>query len=464
MKHSTQITRRGFLKETAGTALAAGVLPHLLPSSVWGAEGAVTPANRITVGCVGQGPQGQGVMSNFLNQPDTRVVAVCDLKQEQREQSRRLVNNHYKNEDCAVYSDFRELIARPDIDVVLVATPDHWHVLTALAAIRAGKDVYCEKPLAISLAEQQMLRQEVQRRGRIFQFGTQQRSEGKFRRACELVLNGRIGKLKHINVWAPGSAPGGSTKIVPVPASLNYDFWLGQAPFKPYTEDRCSADGLKKTWWFISDYSLGFITGWGIHPMDIAVWGGGPDLLAGPVEVEGFGRIPTEGACDTATIWDVNFTFANRVTMKFVGVPNGGNRGADTGEPWPQEQEWKNHYRRITSHGTAFEGTEGWVHVDRAGMNVYPESLLDEKPEAYKVRLKRSSNHVRDLLDSVKSRAPSICPIESAVKTDQMCHIADAAMRLKRRVVWDPVQERFPNDPEAQTRIASRVMRAPWHL
>ena len=464
MNNARALTRRSFLQQAVETALAVGLAPTLIPASALGADGTVAPSNRLAIGCIGQGPQGQGVMGNFLSQRDARVVAVCDLKKDQLEQSRRRVNDHYKNNDCATYADFRELVARKDIDIVHIATPDHWHVLPALAAVRSGKDVYCEKPLALSLAEHQMLRQEVQKNGRIFQFGTQQRSEGQFRRACELVLNGRVGRLRHINVWAPGSAPGGSTKVVPVPESVNYDFWLGPAPFKPYTEDRCSADGYKKTWWFISDYTLGFITGWGIHPMDIALWGGGPELLSGPVEVEGFGRIPTEGACDTATIWDVNFNFSNRVTLKFVGIPNGGNAGAATSDPWPQEQEWKNHYRRISSHGTTFEGTEGWVHVDRAGINVYPESLLDEKPDAYKVRLKRSTNHVRDLLESVKTRSASVCPVEDAVKTDQMCHLADAALRLKRKLVWDPKAEQFRNDPEAQQRIASRVMRSPWQL
>jgi predicted dehydrogenase len=460
----TRHDRRQFLRLAAGTALGAAVFPSVVAPSVLGAEGTVAPSNRLAVGCVGVGPQGQGDMSNFLNQADARVVAVCDVKKDQLAQTKDMVNKHYQNQDCATFEDFRELLARQDIDVVLVATPDHWHIPVTLAAMRAGKDVYCEKPLGLSLQEHQTLRQVAREKGRIFQFGTQQRSQDQFRQACELVRNGRIGKLRHINVWAPGSAPGGSTRVVPVPPSINYDFWLGPAPFKPYTEDRCSADGGKKTWWFISDYTLGFITGWGIHPMDIALWGGGPELMTGPVIVEGFARIPTQGACDTATIWDVNFQFANGVTMKFVGTPNGANAGASTADPWPQEQECKNHYRRISTHGTAFEGTEGWVHVDRGGLNVHPESLLEEKPDGYSVKLKRSSNHVRDLLDSVKKRVPTVCPVEDAIHTDQLCHLADIAARLRRQVVWNPAQEQFVQDDEAQKRIAARVMRAPWRL
>jgi predicted dehydrogenase len=455
-----QITRRDLLKKTAAVA----AFPTIVPSSVLGLGQSPAPSDRIGVGCIGVGPQGVYDMGRFLAQKDARVLAVCDLKEEQRQSASNRVNAVYDNKDCAVYKDFRELVARKDIDVVLIATPDHWHTLTALAALRAGKDIYCEKPLGLSVAEHQLLRDEINTRHRIFQFGTQQRSDARFRRACELVLNGRIGKLRNINVWAPGSSPGGSTRVVPVPETLDYDFWTGPAPYSPYTEDRCSADSVRKTWWFISDYTLGFITGWGIHPMDIAQWGGGAELFAGPMEAEGYGRIPGDGACDTATIWDVDITFHNGVTLKFVGTPNGRNSGEPTGEPWPQEQEWKNHYGRIDTHGTAFEGTEGWVHVDRSGINVHPDSLLDENPETYKVQLKRSDNHVRDLLDSVKSRTPSICPIEEAIRTDQFCHIADLALRLKQKLVWDPQKESFVDNREAQERIASRSMRSPWLL
>ncbi len=464
MKTVSRFTRRSLLKKTAGTAAAAAAFPAIVPSSALGGGPSPAPSDRIGVGCIGVGPQGTGVMSRFLAEKDARVLAVCDLKEEQLQSGRDRVNAVYENKDCATYKDFRELVARNDIDVVLIATPDHWHTLTALAALRAGKDIYCEKPLGLSLAEHQMLREEVGRRKRIFQFGTQQRSDARFRRACELVLNGRIGKLRHINVWAPGSAPGGSTRVVPVPETLDYNFWTGPAPYRPYTEDRCSADSVKKTWWFISDYTLGFITGWGIHPMDIAVWAGGAELFTGPLEAEGFGRIPREGACDTATIWDVSFTFAGGVTLKFVGTPNGRNSGDPTGEPWPQEQEWKNHYGRISTHGTAFEGTDGWVHVDRSGINAHPASLLEENPQEYRVQLKRSTGHVRDLLDSVKSRTQSICPIGEAVKTDQLCHVADLALRLRRKLVWDPQKEQFLDDREAQERIASREMRSPWLL
>ncbi len=459
--NANSLTRRHFLKQTSNLAISAAVLPSIIPASALGRAGAVSPGNRIAVGCIGVGPQGQGDMSNFLNQKDAQVVAVCDVKTDQLEQARGAVNGHYHNNDCATYRDFREVVGRKDIDAFLIATPDHWHVLVALAAVRAGKDVYVEKPLGLNLAEDWALRKEANHRKRIFQFGTQQRSSRTFRLACELVRNGRIGKLKHINVWAPGSAPGGPTNAVPVPPGLDYEMWLGPAPFREHTQDLCSADGAKKTWWFISDFALGFIAGWGIHPIDIAAWG--TDLFDGPIEVQGRGTFHCEGACDTATIWDVNLKFAGGVTMKFVGVPNGGNQGQATGDKWPQETEWRQRYRRISSHGTAFEGTDGWVHVDREGINLQPENLIDDDPDKFKVKLVRSSNHVRNFLDSIRSRADSICPMDESVRSDSLCHISEIAVRLNRKLVWDPKKERF-DDEEANLRVRERKMRPPWHL
>ena len=449
--------------QTAGLAISAAALPSIIPASALGKEGKVAPGNRIVVGCIGVGPQGRGDMGNFLNKSDAQVVAVCDVKKDQLEEARAAVNKRYQNNDCATYGDFREVVARKDIDAFLIATPDHWHVLTALAAVRAGKDIYVEKPMGLNLTEDWALRKEVHRYKRVFQFGTQQRSSRIFRLACEMVRNGKIGKLKHLNVWAPGSSPGGSTEVVPVPAGLDYEMWLGPAAFRPHTLDRCSADGGKKTWWFTSDYALGFIAGWGIHPMDIAVWGGG-DLLDGPVEVEGRGSFHSEGVCDTATVWNINFKFGSGVTMKFEGVPNGGNQGQATCDTWPQEEEWKRRYRRITSHGTAFEGTDGWVHVDRSGINLQPENLIDQNEDAFKVQLTRSPDHVRNFLDCIKSRADTVCPIDESVYSDSLCHISDIAIRLGRKVVWDPKKERFPADEEANLHLRGRKMREPWRL
>ena len=458
------VTRRDFLRVAAGSTLAAAVFPNLVPSSALGADRGVAPSQRVTLGVIGCGPQGTGDMGNFLRCDDCQVVAVCDVKSDQLEQARHAVNGHYQNQDCRTYEDFRELVARKDIDACLIATPDHWHVLTALAAVNSGKDIYVEKPLAVTLGEEQALRAAVHRRKRVFQFGTQQRSGRLFRLASEMARNGAIGQLKHINAWCVGSTPGGSREVVPVPKGWNYDMWLGPAEFKPHTQDLCSADGGKKTWWFVTDYALGFVAGWGIHPLDIAAWGAG-ELMGGPFTVEGRGNFRlAEGICDTATIWEVDYRFGSGLTMKFVGGPNGGNAGRSTGEPFLHGEEWRQRYRRISDHGTAFEGSDGWAHVDRSGINLQPENLIDRNPDDFKVKLVRSPDHARNFIDCVKSRAETVCPIDAAVKSDILCHTADIAMRLGRKLTFHFDQERFVHDDEANHRLKARPMRAPWHL
>jgi predicted dehydrogenase len=314
-----------------------------------------------------------------------------------------------------------------------------------------------------NLTEDWALRKEVHRHKRIFQFGTQQRSSRTFRLACALVRNGCIGKLQHINVWSQASAAGGSTQVVPVPPGLNYDMWLGPAPFRPLMQDLCEAPGTKKTWWYNTQYALGFIAGWGIHPMDIAVWGGG-DLLSGPVEVEGRGTFHAEGACDTATAWNVDMKFGSGVTLRFEGTPNWPDAATPRCDFWAHEAEWKRRYCRISDHGTAFEGTEGWVHVDRSGINFQPENLIDRSEDLFKVQLIRSPDHARNFLDCVKSRAETVCPIDESVHSDSLCHISDIAIRMNRKVVWDPKKEHFIGDEGADLRLLGRNMRAPWHL
>jgi predicted dehydrogenase len=455
-------SRRNFLKQTSSLALASGFAPSFLPTSVLGRSGTVSANSRVTVGCIGTGERGRAVLDGFLNQKDVQVVAFCDVKADQLAQARFQAKQHYHRDDCAIFADLREIVVRKDIDAFLIATPDHWHVLAALAAIRAGKDVYLEKPMGLSLSEDWTLQKEVHRCKRVFQFGTQQRSSRLFRFASELVRNGRIGKLKHINVWAPGSSPGGPNQVAPVPEGLNYDLWLGPAPYKPHTQDLCSSEADKKTWWFKSDYALGFVAGWGIHPLDIAAWGA--DLFSGPIEVEGRGTFHCYGACDTATVWDLGLKFANGVTMKYVGVPNGGNRGLATSDTWPQETEWRQKYRRISSHGTAFEGSDGWVHIDRDGINLQPENLIDANPDEFRTKLMRSPDHVRNFIDAISNRSATVSNIDEAVRSDTLCHLSEIAMRLNRKVVWDPQKQHFINDEEANLKLRARNMRGPWHL
>lgn len=447
-----KIHRRAFLEQAGGALAGALGLPHIVSASVLGRGAGAAPSERVTVGCIGVGDRGRQVMRNFLAEGGARVVAVCDVKRRELEYAQDFVNKHYGGRGCAACRDSRELLARDDVDAVLIATPDHWHVLHALAAAGAGKDIYLEKPLGLSLAEDQALRAAVRRRGTVFQFGTQQRSDLRFRLACELVRNGRIGELRSINVWSPASRAGGSTRPAPVPEYLDYDTWLGPAPFVPYTEHRCtnvfpgSRDPFK-IWPFISDYCLGWVAGWGVHPLDIALWGGG-EHVTGPVEIEGTGTFPAEGACDTATDWKIAVRYAG-LTIDFRAEP----------APHP----WQSRYGATEAHGTAFEGTGGWVVVDRSRLNAHPRALLRSTIGPGEVRLYESINHVGNFLDCVRSRRETICPIGAAMAVDTLCQLCAIALRLERRLQWDDKSERFVNDDEAN-RMLARAMRSPWHL
>ncbi len=432
-------SRRTFLKVTGGFAAGAVALPRAVRAAALGRDGAPAPSNRLGVGCIGTGGMGRYDMSLMLQSPDAHVLAVCDVKTDAREAARAQVDGRYGTRSCAAYADFRELVARPDIDVVQVASTDHWHVLHALAAVRAGKDVYVEKPLGLSFAEIRTLREEVHRYGRVFQFGTQQRSMPQFRQACELALNGRLGKVHTIRVSAPSGfaeRTGEPTYApAPVPDGLDYEFWLGPAPWAPYTPKRV----VNPHWFHISDYSLGYVAGWGIHHVDIAQWGNGSEL-SGPVEVEGSGVFPAnDGLCDNALCWNVTLTYANGVRLFF------------TSDGFGQD------------HGIKFEGTDGWVHVDRGGIRAQPAELLAVQFGPSDVRLPVSLNHQQNLLDCVKTRRATVCPIDVAVRSDTVCHLSDIAMRLGRKLRWDPAKEEFVGDAEANARLW-RPMRSPWHL
>lgn len=453
------LTRRHFIQRSAAAALAAAAFPTIIPASARGADGLVAASNRITVGAIGVGPQGRGVMNGFLAQSDVRVVAICDVAKLNLDQALQQVNRHYKNEDCKTYGDFRELLARKDIDVVSIATTDHWHVPIALAAAKARKDMYLEKPMGLSIEEDVMLRKLCQKNNVIFQFGTQQRSAREFRKACELVRNGKIGKLKQINVWCSASRPGGPTAPVPVPDGLNYDYWLGPAPQTPYTEGKAfDTDKSWKTWWFNYDYALGFIAGWGVHPLDIAYWGH-PAMMNGPVAIEGRGLIPQTGACNTSVAWEVNFAFADGVRLRYRGTRN-------EAEPCDMNdfKDWQAKYGKIVDHGTAFEGTDGWVHVYRGGLVTSPEKLAEEPLGPKDQALPKSTGHQKNFIESVRSRKPAICPIEDSVQADILCHLSDIATRLGRKLTWDPKKEKFVKDTEANHKLKIRSVRKPWQF
>jgi len=354
-----------------------------------------------------------------------------------QEKARQTVDDHYGRKVCTVYNNFRELCRRSDIDAVVIASPDHWHVLHALEAVRGNKDVYVEKPLGLSLEQEQVLREEVHRYSCVFQFGTQERSSRNSRFACELVLNGRIGKVCKIKVGSRSSRLSGNYPPMLVPDWLDYDLWLGSAPWASYTEKRV----INNFWYHISDYSLGFIAGCGVHTIDIATWGNGTDLT-GPEEVEGTGVFPRNGLCNCAMSWDVNLKFANGVVINFT----------DNKKKKP---------------GALFEGTDGWVSVVEEHLNgtvdAHPKSLLQEKIGPDEIHLPASNHHQRNFLDCIRTRSRPVAPIDVAVRSDTLCQLSDIAMRLGRRLKWNTEKEEFVNERQAN-RMLKRPMRSPWHL
>ncbi len=414
------LSRRSFLQGVATVAGAAVAAPTIVPSTVFGQQ---APSNRVTLGHIGVGGQGGGLLTGFLGVEGAQSLAACDPIQSRREAAAARMGGNGK-----AYNDFRELLARPDIDAVVIATPDHWHVPLALAAVKAGKDVYVEKPLGVSVEQNLALRQAVHRFGAVFQYGTQQRSFNTHCAfACELVRNGYIGELKAINVVAPNGSTGGKSEPQPVPAGLDYDLWLGPAPVAPYTHDRVMGQGR----WFIYDYALGFIAGWGAHPLDIAHWG----YPHTPVEIEGTGVIPCEGLFDTIVDWDLRGRYASGVEFT---LRTGGDK-------------------------TTFVGTEGWVAASRGGIAAEPASLLKLKLKPADVRLLQDNNHHRNFVQAVRTRRQPASDIDSAVQSDIMSHLGDIAIRTGRRIAWDPVRETIVGDDTA-ARLLRRPLRAPWTM
>jgi predicted dehydrogenase len=443
---SKQINRRDFLKSSAAAVAAVG-LPNLIPASAFGA------GDRVSLGCIGLGIQGLGNMRTFRGNPEVQVVAVCDVHEFQRNRGKKAVDEFYGNQDCATYKDFRELMQRKDMDAVQITAPDHWHALIALEAIRQGKHMYCEKPVGWSVRAAQVLRSAVKAGKVVFQFGTQQRSGGNFRRACELVRSGKIGRLKTILVGVPGSWTFPKQPVEPVPKELDYDLWLGPAPMAPYCYQRCrpwaqgQGWGGYSIWYCISDYCLGMIGNWGVHHLDIAQWGNGTDL-SGPVEIEGTGAFPQDMLTDCATSWQVENHYANGVTLIHM----------DDGTALKHPLQKGGH-----GHGVMFLGTEGWVHVDRSRMDAEPKSLLTGKPGPDEIRLFKSDNHHANFIDAIKGRTQPAAPIDIAVCSDILCNLEQIAIKLKRKLRWDPTREVFVNDDEAN-RMLDRPMRAPWKL
>lgn len=430
-RSQSTLSRRSLLQRATLLGAAAAGFPTVVPSSVIGAD---APSNHTTVGCIGVGGRGSALMNEAGGNASVRVVGIADCFTSRREGHTAKWNQKYGPNVCTAHRDFRELLARGDIDCVTIGTPDHWHVPAALLALRAGKDVYVEKPLGISMEELFTIRGEVNRLGRIFQYGTQQRSIAHVRHGCELIRNGRLGKLKHVEVTAPSygfdNGNGGSLVPAPVPPELDYEMWLGPAPWRPYTKDRCTSWG---TYW-CSDNAHGFIGGWGAHPLTDMVWALGDKSDSIPVEYQGTGKCGT-GLFDAPYDWDISGVFASGVTFHFTPGPD----------------------------CVTFTGEKGRIAISRGRLVTEPESLKFERFGPDEVHLYQSRSHMGNYIDCVRTRRPTIAPVEVAFLSDAVTQLSMLAIWTGRKIRWDHVKETVIDDPGA-LQLFTRAMRRPWHL
>ena len=426
-------SRRRFLK---GTAVGAGALifPTIVPRSVLGAGRRGAPSNRIVMGAVGLGGMGSGNLGAFLGQNDCQVVAVCDVDRNHANNAKNSVDGRYKNQDCKVYTDFRELMARDDIDAISLATPDHWHAAVGIAAARSGKDVYGEKPFTHDLREGRALVEALKQHGRVWQTGSWQRSVDNFRWGCEMVLNGRIGKVHTVEVGLPTGGGGGSEQFCDPPAHLDYEMWIGPSPWAPYSKDRTHWN-----WRWQLDYGGGQLMDWIGHHADIAQWGLGMDRT-GPVEFEPVNvEFPKEGLYNAATTYKFIGTYANGVRIVVANdrqVPKG--------------------------MGTRWIGDRGWIFVDRGRTDADPKSLLKETVRPDEINLLRSPGHHRNFLDCVKSRRETLTPAEAAHRSASVGHVGLVSLMLGRKLKWDPNKEEVVGDPTANAMLG-RAKRPPWN-
>jgi myo-inositol 2-dehydrogenase/D-chiro-inositol 1-dehydrogenase len=437
-KKQQGMNRRHFIKAAAAFLLA----PAIVPASVFSRT---KPSDTLLIGCIGVGRQGQGDMLECIYrglEAGARVVAVCDVDRHRVEDAQWLAEKTYavemKKSDykgVATYHDFRKLLARKDIDGVLIVTPDHWHAAHAIAAAKAGKDIYLEKPLTFSIAEGRKLVQAVRSNGRILQVGSQQRSSTYFLMACELVRNRRIGKLHTIRVWLPEDQGTGDPQQTPVPQNLDYNFWLGPAPQAPFCEDRVhpQRNYSRPGWLQIEQYCRGMITGWGSHMNDIAQWGNGTDET-GPVEIEAKAEFPDRGLFDVHTKFQAQGSYANGVRLI-----------QETGDP----------------AGVRFEGDKGWIFVQRGAIEASDREILRQKIQEGEVKLYQSSNHMKNFLECVRSRKNPAAPVEVGHRSNSICVMTHIAMKLGRKLKWDPQAEHFVNDEEAN-RWLDYPHREPW--
>lgn len=430
------VNRRQFLKRATGVAAGVVAFPYVISSSALGKAGTIAPSNRITMGCIGVGSQGTSDMRGFLGRDVVQIVAVCDVDGSHRNRACSMVNEKYGNNDCAGYNDFRELLARDDIDAVMIALPDHWHAIAAIVAARAGKDIHAQKPFAYTISEGRAICDAVKRYGVVWQTGSQQRSNASFHHACELVRNGRIGKVHLVEVGLPTGRTHGLSKPLPVPEGLDWNMWLGPAPWRPYCD--FGRGSCHYQWRWIMDYSGGQLTDWAGHHIDIAHWGLGLER-SGPVEIEGRGVYPKDGLYDVPYEYKFTCKYANGLTMVVAN-----NKQLLQGAKWYGE-------------------SGKWIYVKRRKLEANPPSVLKEVIGPDEINLYRSRDHKQNFLDCIKSRKETIAPAEIGHRSISVGLLGEIAMLTERKLRWDPEKEVFLNDDGAN-RMLSRPMRSPWHL
>ncbi len=446
-----KMSRREWLRTSAVSA-GCFAAPYLIPAKALGLDDAVAPSNRITVGMIGLGRQCLCFnLPFFMSQPDCEVVALCDADRWRLDVSEERTASYYgekknrcpKIPKCPRYVDFREVLGRKDVDAVMISTPDHWHVPMSVMAVKAGKDVSCEKPLARSIAEGRFLSDLVTKHKRVFRTDSEFRAIPQFHKAVELVRNGRIGKLHTIRTTVPfGESKSPSAVITPPPKELNYDLWQGPAPERPYSEQRVHTceDYTRPGWFNIQDYSCGMIQNWTAHLNDIAQWGNNTERT-GPVEVEGHGRFPpADGLWNTISEFEFTCTYADGVKLICK---------TDSSSPH-----------------TRFEGEKGWVQANFGGsapLEANPKTLLEEKigPNELHFPLMHEK---RDFLNAVKTRGSTLEDAEVGHRVSSLGHLGLIAIRLGRKLKWDPQKEEFQGDDEANKLRSLPPGRSPWIL
>lgn len=454
-RRSNPIRRREFLKG-AVAAGAAVSLPTIITHRVFGAD---APSNKVTVAQIGCGGISQYHFGHVLPMQDVRVVAVADAYTSRREAAAERVNEHYDaSGTCRAYADFREILARGDIDAVIIAAHDNWHTPMSIAAARAGKDVYCQKPLATDYAQTPLLRKTIDQTRRIFQFGTQFRSggpEGQYRKMVQLVRNGYIGELQRIDVWCRDLSndvqhyhvkPYGSEEVTAPPPDLDFDMWMGPSPMTPYTVDRATCWGG----YHCPETSLGFLAGCGIHALGLAQWAATRDDTS-PIRYQGTGSVPTSGVYRTLERWDVMCDYASGVKLHFMD-----HRTAET-----VVKPVLGRFER--GDGIIFNGSEGWIGWSsmRDGFQASDAKIWAAGFKPTDQQLPISPEHNRNFFDCVKSRQPTICPVEMAIRADAIPHLARVAALTGRTIEWDPAREQIVRDAEA-ARLLTRPCRDKW--